>query len=244
MPRGRIHGATAMVQPVSDALLRVLGGRAAILHGDPCVLDRWLWVRRWLRGPGLRTLDAGSGNGGFAFYASRCGNPTTGLSLSPMEVATAERRARLLGMDDVGFRCCDLRELDAHATSLGMFDQILCLEVAEHIRDDAKLLRDLADLLRPGGRLLITTPDLAHRPLWTDTLSANEDGGHVRWGYTPDAMAQLITEAGLRVLAQERIAVSCPNGSRTSCVAHRRFTPWLAGRSSSRCGRSKYLTAR
>jgi len=191
---------------MSDALLRVLGWPATILHGDPCVLDRWAWVRRWLRGPGMRTLDAGAGNGGFAMYAAKRGNEAVGLSFSEREVANAERRAALLDLENVHFRVVDLRQLDEFVDELDTFDQILCLEVAEHIRDDAKLLRDLAALLRPGGRLLLTTPDIRHRALWSETLSDEEDGGHVRWGYGQQEMAQLFEDAGLRVIAQEHVS--------------------------------------
>jgi hypothetical protein len=59
---------------MSDTLLKVFGWRALLIHGDPCVLDRWLWLRRHLhRGP-LRTFDAGCGNGAFSIYAALAGN--------------------------------------------------------------------------------------------------------------------------------------------------------------------------
>jgi SAM-dependent methyltransferase len=187
---------------MSDLLVRLIGWPATILHGDPCVLDRWLWVRRHLRAPGARTFDAGSGNGGFAMYAAKRGNDTLALSFSTDEVAAAERRASALGIERVRFRVGDLRRLDQLAGELGTFDQIICLEVVEHIRDDAKLIRDLAQLLRPGGRLLLTTPSAAHRALWSEALSQTEDGGHVRWGYSHEEMVRLFGRAGLRVVGQ------------------------------------------
>jgi 2-polyprenyl-3-methyl-5-hydroxy-6-metoxy-1,4-benzoquinol methylase len=191
---------------MSDLLVRAIGWPATILHGDPCVLDRWVWVRRHLRAPGVRTLDAGAGNGGFAMYAGRRGNPTLGLSLSIDEITVAERRAAALGIQNVGFRVGDLRRLDVLADELGTFAQVLCLEVAEHIRDDAKLIGDLAQILQPGGRLLLTTPFAEHRPLWSEALSETEDGGHVRWGYTHEEMATLFAAAGLRVVTQEYVS--------------------------------------
>jgi 2-polyprenyl-3-methyl-5-hydroxy-6-metoxy-1,4-benzoquinol methylase len=190
------------VPAISDLLVRLLGWRALILHGDPCVTDRWLWLRRRLRGPGARTLDAGAGNGGFAIYAARLGNDTLGLSFAPREVASAQRRAAALGVERVHFQVADLRQLDQFAGELGQFDQIICLEVAEHIADDTKLISDLGRLLRPGGRLLLTTPNFEHRALWSESLSQTEDGGHVRWGYSHDEMARLFAAAGLRVVDQ------------------------------------------
>src|SRR5207249_2232575 len=50
-----------MLAGVRDAVLRILGWRLLLLTGDPCVLDRWLWLRRQLRAAGISTtvLDAG-----------------------------------------------------------------------------------------------------------------------------------------------------------------------------------------
>jgi 2-polyprenyl-3-methyl-5-hydroxy-6-metoxy-1,4-benzoquinol methylase len=188
------------VASVSDLLVRLIGWPALILHGDPCVMDRWIWVRRRLRGPGARTLDAGAGNGGFAIYAARQGNETLGLSFEPAELEAARRRAAALGVDRVEFRVADLRRLHELSTDLGRFDQILCLEVAEHIRDDRKLIADLGGLLNPGGQLLLTAPSVEHRPLWRESLSEHEDGGHVRWGYSHQELTRLFADAGLRIV--------------------------------------------
>lgn len=38
------------------------------------------------------------------------------------------------------------------------FEQIICLDVIEHIQDDRAALRDLFALLRPGGRLVLSVP--------------------------------------------------------------------------------------
>jgi 2-polyprenyl-3-methyl-5-hydroxy-6-metoxy-1,4-benzoquinol methylase len=80
------------------------------------------------------------------------------------------------------------------------FDQIVCLEVIEHLLDDHTLIVKLASCLNPGGQLLLTTPFDEHRPLYRERLSANEDGGHVRWGYSVDQLCTLATGAGLNVV--------------------------------------------
>jgi SAM-dependent methyltransferase len=38
------------------------------------------------------------------------------------------------------------------------FDTVMCLNVLEHIRNDSLALRHMADLLQPGGRLLLFVP--------------------------------------------------------------------------------------
>jgi SAM-dependent methyltransferase len=189
-----------------DPLLGTLGWRAVLLYGDPIAFDRWLWIRRnALSGP-VRTLDAGSGNGAFAMYAAHRGNEVTALSDSRRAQARAERRAAALGLTGLRFRVEDLRELDRFAAQLGQHDQVFCLEVIEHILDDRKLLRDLARVTRPGGRLLLTTPYRDHVPFFDEVMSGREDGHHVRWGYTHEEMGDLLAEAGFRVSSQAFIS--------------------------------------
>jgi SAM-dependent methyltransferase len=189
---------------VRDVVLRICGWRLLFIQGDTAVLDRWLWLRRWLRGGAVRTFDAGCGNGAFSIYAAKRGNQVLAASFSAEEQDTARRRAASLGIDGVDFRLLDLRDLERARDSLGSFDQIICLEVVEHLRDDAGLLSSLAQMLEPGGQLLLTTPFEGHRPLYTEDPqpSGVEDGSHVRYGYTQQQIAALVESAGLQVLEQ------------------------------------------
>jgi SAM-dependent methyltransferase len=187
-----------------DRLLRIFGWRFLLITGDPCVLDRWLWLRSRLRRGRLRTFDAGSGNGGFSIYAAHTGNEVIGASFSAEEQQSARRRAETLGVDGVDFRVIDLREIEAHRAALGSFDQIICLETVEHLSDDQALVGSLAAMLSPGGRLLLSAPFDGHRPLFTEEPEPSpvEDGSHVRYGYSPERLAQLATGAGLEVAEQ------------------------------------------
>jgi SAM-dependent methyltransferase len=187
-----------------DAVLRVLGWRALLIHGDLFVLDRWLWLRRHLRHGGVRTLDAGCGNGGFSIYAAREGNEVVAASFSPEELQDARRRADILGVTGIDFRTLDLRELEAHRGSLGTFDQIMCFETIEHVTADEDLVKSLTSLLRPGGQLLLSSPFEDHHPLFTEERypDPTEDGSHVRYGYSPERLRQIAQEAGLEVVSE------------------------------------------
>jgi SAM-dependent methyltransferase len=191
---------------MNDLLVRVFGWRALAYQGDPLVGDRWDWLRRHLRGGPLRTLDAGCGNGVFSFAAARLGNSVLGLTFSADEQAKDTRRARLLGLPNAEFRRYDLRKLDEAADLVGAFDQVIALEVIEHILNDRKLVADLARVLKPGGRLLLTTPYKHYRRLYREYVSETEDGGHVRWGYTHDELRELMTAAGLVVEREDYLS--------------------------------------
>jgi SAM-dependent methyltransferase len=187
-----------------DTMLRAFGWKPLLINGDPCVLDRWLWVRRHLRRGKVRTFDAGCGNGAFSIYAARCGNEVLAASFSPREQEDARRRAALLGAGGIEFRTLDLRELEQHRESLGRFGQIICLETIEHLSDDEGLMRSLAAMLEPGGQILLTTPFQGHHPLYSEEREPDpiEDGSHVRYGYTPQRLRQLVQDAGLQVTGE------------------------------------------
>jgi 2-polyprenyl-3-methyl-5-hydroxy-6-metoxy-1,4-benzoquinol methylase len=187
-----------------DIMLRVFGWRFLLVTGDPCVLDRWLWLRRHLRRGGMRTFDAGCGNGAFSIYAASIGNEVLAASFSPGEQDSARRRAGILGVTGIDFRVIDLRELEAHRDALGKFDQIVCLETIEHVSDDEGLVKALARMLVPGGQMLLSTPYENHRPLFTEERepSAVEDGSHVRYGYSQERLRRIAQAAGLEVKAQ------------------------------------------
>ena len=86
------------------------------------------------------------------------------------------------------------------------FDLITAFDVLEHIPDDQAALRDLVRALRPGGDLLVHVP----RDRWltrSGTVHALPDedswqinSGHVRQGYSPEAMSALLFQAGLEVI--------------------------------------------
>lgn len=189
------------ISPVSDLMLRALGWRSLLIHGDPCVLDRWLWLRRHLRKGGVRTFDAGCGNGAFSIYAARAGNKVVAASFSVREQEDARRRAEMLGVSGIEFRKLDLRELNDHRGSLGTFDQIICFETIEHVNGDEELVRSLAGMLKPGGQLLLTTPFDEHHPLFSEERypSAVEDGSHVIYGYSQERLRQIAQGAGLEI---------------------------------------------
>jgi len=182
-----------------NAIVRLLGWWALPLQGDILFVERLGWVRKRLLRGSVQTLDAGCGTGAFTILAARLGNDALGLTFAPEDAVLAADRARLIGASSARFRVLDLRELGPAVPELGTFDQVIACEVIEHLRDDAGLVANLSALLKPGGRLLLTTPYLNHHPVYGETVSENEDGGHVRFGYTHKELEQLFASAGLKV---------------------------------------------
>jgi SAM-dependent methyltransferase len=191
---------------MNDLLVRLIGWRAPILQGDPPVFDRWRWLKRHLLPGPLRTLDVGCGSGAYTFCASKIGNWSVGISNNERNNSKARARAEILRLRNIEFMTVDIGSLRPLISRVGKFDQVICLETIEHIIDDEKLVSDLSYALKPGGRLLLTTPFKYYRRLPGDKLSPTQDGGHVRWGYTQEEMKAMFEENGLCVLAQEYVS--------------------------------------
>jgi SAM-dependent methyltransferase len=75
----------------------------------------------------------------------------------------------------------------------GRFDLVCLLDVLEHIEDDGAALARAGQLLKPGGRLLVTVP--AYAWLW----STHDTAHHHQRRYTAAMLRRLAVASGLRV---------------------------------------------
>jgi 2-polyprenyl-3-methyl-5-hydroxy-6-metoxy-1,4-benzoquinol methylase len=187
---------------MKSALVRLLGFPATLIHGDTLVLDRWLWLKKRLPKPakGKALLDVGCGTGAFVIGAAGLGFDASGVSWDERNQNVAQERARLCHVD-AKFEVLDVRQLDSRKDFVGKFDALVCTENIEHILDDAKLMRDMAACLKPGGAIYLTSPNQDYRPMTKDDLGPFEpieNGGHVRKGYTAERLRELCTDAGLK----------------------------------------------
>src|SRR5262249_15383726 len=191
-----------------SALVKLVGFPATLVHGDPHVLDRWFWLKARLPKTrnGERLLDVGCGTGAFSIGAALRGYRALGLSWDERNQSVAKERAIYCKASSAQFEVFDIRELDSRAELVDSFDVIICLETIEHILEDLKLMRSMARCMKPGGRLLLTTPHLLYNAISPGDMgpfSNVEDGWHVRRGYSRGMLEELCEHSGLRV---ERIS--------------------------------------
>jgi len=168
--------------------------RSAARH--EAVRRRWLVaiLERLGKAPsGTRLLDVGCSSGAFLGTATAAGLEVDGVEPSP-EAAETARRA---GYKVFGGTLEEARYPDA------AFDAVTLIELVEHLREPRALLAECRRVLRPGGVVLVTTPNAAS---WTaralgahwEVFSLRGMGGHVSF-FNPGSLALLAARAGFAV---------------------------------------------
>jgi len=185
-------------------LVRLFGYRAAFVHGDCLMLDRWRFVTKHLpkTNNGERVFDVGCGSGAFTIGVAKRGYDAVGLSWDTRNQAVATERAAIVKVKNTTFPVGDARYLDQLQEHVGRYDYVLSLENIEHILDDRKLFSDLIRCLRPGGWLILSTPNKNYRAITPDDdgpFPTEETGWHVRRGYTSEMLRELSRDAGVEV---------------------------------------------
>lgn len=151
--------------------------------------------------PGTRVLDIGCGNGYIAglFAAKGC----TVVGIDPSESGIdAARKGHPDSRFEVDVATPDLVERLGETP----FDLVVSAEVAEHVYDADEWARSCFNALKPGGRLVLTTPyhgylkNLAIAALdkWDAHHTSLEAGNHIKF-WSRATMTTLLTRNGFRV---------------------------------------------
>ncbi|MFO1185454.1 MAG: bifunctional 2-polyprenyl-6-hydroxyphenol methylase/3-demethylubiquinol 3-O-methyltransferase UbiG [Bauldia sp.] len=154
---------------------------------------------------GLKVADIGCGAGILSEPIARLGAEVVGVDASANNIGAARRHAAGAGLT------IEYRETTAEAIvqSGERFDVVLALEIVEHVVDPGRFMASCADLLRPGGRLFVSTLNRTVRSFLMAIVGAEyvlrwlPRGTH-DWGrfLRPDELAAKIESAGLRVCAK------------------------------------------
>ena len=112
-------------------------------------------VKATLPVAGMRVLDLGCGDGVLGYELARHGAQVTGIDLEFLGVALAREALRAHQVDDVGLVQGSGLTLPFAAAS---FDVAVSTEVIEHVDAPEVLLQEMARVLTPGGKVMITTP--------------------------------------------------------------------------------------
>lgn len=116
--------------------------------------------------PGDRVLDVGCGNGGTTIKASarvRPGGAVVGVDVSPPMLALARERATAAGATEAAFVEADAQ---VHVFEERSFDAVLSRNGLMFFEDPEAAFANLAQALRPGGRIAFVAPEGPDRSEW------------------------------------------------------------------------------
>lgn len=144
-----------------------------------------------LAAPGIRVLDIGTGTGALLPILAGAAGTVVAIDNSAAMLARATGLCRQQGLDRV--RLCN-----ADAVGLpfrdACFDACNCAMVLHHVARPAQAVREMARVIKPGGRLTVTT-FCSHDQEWM-----RRELAHQWLGFEREEIERFLTTAGLTVV--------------------------------------------
>jgi len=139
------HGAMAALHKFNPVRLAYIRDRAAIhFHRDASRLDSLA---------GLRILDIGCGGGILSEPLARLGAAVVGADPAERNIEAARHHAAAGGLS-IDYR---VATAEALADADERFDVVLAMEVVEHVADLGLFVARCAEMVKPGGLMIVAT---------------------------------------------------------------------------------------
>jgi len=139
--------------------------------------DRWIAQQAELLPPGTKVLDVGAGSCPYRHLFSHCEYRTQ--DLAPLR----DDQLRHGGYGRLDY----VSDLASIPVPDGSFGAVLCTEVLEHHPEPIAVVKELARILEPGGRLILTAPLGS---------GIHQEPYHFYGGYTPWWYERFLSAAG------------------------------------------------
>jgi 2-polyprenyl-3-methyl-5-hydroxy-6-metoxy-1,4-benzoquinol methylase len=116
-------------------------------------LERYRFASRYLKDRVVADIACGTGYGAALMRKDGQANQVIGVDIDKDAVAYA---SDVYGQEDITFVCASA---DATTMDASSVDVVTSFETLEHLENEQGLLSEFARILRPGGQLIISTPN-------------------------------------------------------------------------------------
>jgi 2-polyprenyl-6-hydroxyphenyl methylase / 3-demethylubiquinone-9 3-methyltransferase len=164
---------------------------------------RSAFVADRVRLPGARVADVGCGGGLLSEALAAAGAGVVGIDLGERVIEVAQLHLHESGLQ-VDYRVQSSADL-ARAEPAS-FDAVCCMELIEHVPDPAALVADLGAMLKPGGRLFVSTLNRTPAAFGAAILGAEyvlrmlpRGTHHYAQFLRPSEIARMLRESGLEL---------------------------------------------
>lgn len=159
----------------------------------------------------LKVLDIGCWDGSYAIRYKKKTNKVYGIESSSTSAKRAEEKGIVVEQGDfmTGDYFKDIK-----------FDVIVAGEIIEHVFDTDLFIQKIHKMLKPEGRLILTTPNIASLPrrillfLGKNPVIENrligEPAGHIRY-FTFDGVYEILKDNGFSVIESKSDIVNFNN---------------------------------
>ena len=153
----------------------------------------------WLKHPPSSVLDVGCGDGVLLECAHELGIQATGLEVSPQLVELVRKRLGAGAITDQ-----PLSELPPES-----YEVVALINVIEHVRRPSEILRSVYRVLRPGGVIVIHTPNFGGLPARLAGARWHQIEPYAHFYYfDAHTLTQLLNKSGFRRVEQFGLVAS------------------------------------
>jgi 2-polyprenyl-6-hydroxyphenyl methylase/3-demethylubiquinone-9 3-methyltransferase len=157
---------------------------------------------------GLRILDIGCGGGILSEPLARLGAYLVGADPAENNIAAAKAHAQAAELE-IDYRCSSA---EAMADAGERFDLVLAMEVVEHVTDVTLFVERCAEMVKPGGLMIVgtinrTVASFALAIVGAEYILRWLPRGTHQWDkfVTPDELEIAMEQGGLRVIGDQGV---------------------------------------
>lgn len=121
--------------------------------GKQTVNQRLIFIMASLRNNSQRILDIGCGSGAYLGHLSKYASEVIGIDVCGNHLREAKQN---LKGENIALALMSGEELALKEDS---FAAVILIETLEHVSDDERVIKEISRVLKPGGRLILTTPN-------------------------------------------------------------------------------------